>query len=107
MPVPAEYQRATIDFDQFLADARDAAGLTTSHQAFTMAQGVMQVFRRRLDLGQAIRFLGVLPVGLRALFADGWDADEPTRRFEDRAAMTRGGPVSAAAPQFRPRHCHT
>ena len=57
MPVPAEYQRATDDFYKLLTDARDSAGLTTTNQAYTMVQGVLQVFRRRLELNEAIRFL--------------------------------------------------
>ena len=57
MPVPAEYQRATDDFCKLLTDARDSAGLTTTNQAYTMVQGVLQVFRRRLELNEAIRFL--------------------------------------------------
>jgi uncharacterized protein (DUF2267 family) len=68
MPVPAEYQRATDDFYKLLTDARDSAGLTTTNQAYTMVQGVLQVFRRRLEVNEAIRFLSVLPAGMRALF---------------------------------------
>jgi uncharacterized protein (DUF2267 family) len=89
VPVPSEYQRATVDFYQFLADARDAAALTTTNQAYTMAQGVLQAFRRRLQVSEAIRFLAVLPVGLRALFAADWDIDETTKMFDDRAVMTK------------------
>lgn len=33
MPVPSEYQRASLDFEKFLSDARDASGLTTTNQA--------------------------------------------------------------------------
>ena len=89
MPIPSEYQRATDDFYKLLMDARDSAALTTTNQAYTMLQGVFQVFRRRLDVKEAIRFLNVLPVGARALFVAEWDADEPKRAFEDRAAMTK------------------
>ena len=89
MPVPSEYQRATVDFYQFLTDARDAAGLTTTNQAYTMAQGVLQAFRRRLEVSEAIGFLSVLPVGLRALFVADWDIDEPKRPFDDRAIITK------------------
>jgi len=89
MPVPSEYQRATDDFYQLLTDARDSAGLTTTNQAYTMVQGVFQVFRRRLDVRDAIRFLTVLPVGARALFAAEWDPNEPKCQFEDRAIMTK------------------
>ena len=88
MPVPSEYQRATDDFYKLLTDVRDSAGLTTTNQAYTVLQGVLQVFRRRLDVKDAIRFLSVLPVGVRALFVADWDTDEPRRDFEDRALMT-------------------
>lgn len=89
MPVPSEYQRATVDSYQFLTDARDAAGLTTTNQAYPMAQGVLQAFRRRLQVSEAIRFLSVLPVGLRALFVADWDIDEPRQPFEDRSVITK------------------
>jgi len=89
LPVPPEYQRATDEFYQFLTDARDAAGLTTTNQAYTMVQGVLQVFRRRLEVGEAIRFLSILPVGLRALFVADWDIHEPKLPFEDPALMTK------------------
>ena len=89
MPVPSEYQRATDEFYKLLMDARDAAGLTTTNQAYTMVQGVFQAFRRRLQLEQAIQFLSILPVGARALFVADWDVDEPKRPFEDRAVMTK------------------
>ena len=89
MPVPPEYQRATDDFYKLLMDARDAAGLTTTNQAYTMVQGVFQAFRRRLQLEQAIQFLSTLPAGARALFVADWDVYEPKRPFEDRAVMTK------------------
>jgi uncharacterized protein (DUF2267 family) len=96
--VPSEYARATADFYQFLADARDAAGLTTTNQAYTMVQGVLRVFRRRLELGESIRFLGALPVGLRALFVADWDIHEHKLPFEDYAVMTK------EAQSLRPLH---
>jgi len=89
MPVPAEYQRARDEFYQFLTDACDSSGLQTTHQAFTMAPGVFQTFRRRLEITDAIRFTSVLPVGLRALFIADWDVNEPKRPFENRPAMTK------------------
>jgi uncharacterized protein (DUF2267 family) len=87
--VPSEYARATVDFYQFLADARDAAGLTTTNQAHTMVQGVLQAFRHRLEVSESIRFLGALPVGLRALFVADWDIHEHKPPFEDYAVMTK------------------
>ena len=89
MTPPLEFQQATIQFYQFLTDAREAAGLETTNQSYTMAQGVLQAFRRRLELKEAIRFLVVLPAGVRALFTADWDPDEPKRPFGDRAAMTK------------------
>lgn len=89
MPVPAEYQRATDDFYKFLLDARTIADLGSTHQTYTMVQGVFQTFRRRLDLKDAILFAGVLPPVLRAIFVADWDVDEPKRPFEDRATMTK------------------
>jgi uncharacterized protein (DUF2267 family) len=88
MPVPTEYQRATDDFYKLLMDARDSAGLMTTNQAYTMVQGVFQVFRSRVEIVEAIRFASVLPVGARALFVADWDVDEPKRAFEQRAVMT-------------------
>lgn len=98
MPVPTEYQRATDDFYKLLMDARDSAGLMTTNQAYTMVQGVFQVFRRRVEIAEAIRFASVLPVGARALFVADWDVDEPKRPFEQRAVMT------SEAQQLRSGH---
>jgi uncharacterized protein (DUF2267 family) len=83
MTMPFAYQHAQRDFERFLLDAREAAGLATTNQAYTMAQGVLQAFRRRLSPADAMRFAAVLPPLLRALFIDGWDPGEPTRPFED------------------------
>jgi uncharacterized protein (DUF2267 family) len=89
MPVPAEYQRATDNFYQFLEDAKAISDLGSTHMTYTMVQGVLQVFRRRLDLKDAIRFANVLPAVTRALFVADWDPDERKRPFEDRATMTK------------------
>lgn len=102
MTVPNEYDRASDHFYRFLLDARDTAGLTTTNQAYTMAQGVLQAFRRRLALADAIRFAGVLPVGLRALFVADWDPDEPRRGFEDVTTMTREVQALRAQHNFAP-----
>lgn len=88
MPIPLDLQHATEAFDRFLADARDTAGLGTRNQAYTMVDGVLRVFRRRLSAEEAIRFAGVLPPVLRAIFVADWDPAELRRPFADRAAMT-------------------
>ena len=102
MPVPVEYSRATDHFYEFLIDARDTAGLGSTHQAYTMVQGVLRAFRRRLDIKDAILFAGVLPVGLRALFVADWDTDEPRRPFEGRASMTKEVQALRADHNFAP-----
>jgi uncharacterized protein (DUF2267 family) len=89
MPVPAEYQQATVAFERFLVDARDEAGLATTNQSYTMSQGVLQAFRRRLGVEQAILFANVLPPVLRAIFVADWNLDEPRREFEDEATMVK------------------
>lgn len=89
MPVPAEYQRATDQFYAFLNDAKACADLGSTHQTYTMVQGVFQVFRRRLDFHQAILFASVLPPVLRAVFVAEWDTHEPQKPFEDRKSMAK------------------
>lgn len=79
-------------------DARDSAGLMTTNQAYTMVQGVFHAFRRRVEIKEAIRFAGVLPVGARALFVADWDVGEPMRPFEERAFITR------EVQELRPKH---
>lgn len=87
MPVPAEYQRASDDFYRYLVDARDIAGLWSTHVTYTMTQGVLQTFRRRLSAEDTIAFANVLPICLRALFVTNWNANEPQKTFKDRAEM--------------------
>lgn len=89
MPVPPECRRASIEFDRFLLDAREVADLTTTNQTYTMVQGVLQAFRRRLTIPEAIRFAGVLPPVLRAIFVTDCDTNEPRRDFGDVAEMIR------------------
>ncbi len=89
MTVPMAYSEASKVFEQFLSDAREASGLTTRHQTYTMVEGVFRTFRQRLEVRDAIHFASVLPPLLRALFVDAWDLDAPIRPFEDRASMTR------------------
>jgi uncharacterized protein (DUF2267 family) len=89
MTIPMEFQRASEDFEAFLHDAREASGLTTRNQTYTMVQGVFQTFRRRLEVREAIQFANLLPPILRALFITDWDPDEPRLAFLDRSEMTR------------------
>lgn len=88
MPVPIEYARASEQFYAYLLDARDTAGLWSTHVTYTMTQGVLQTFRRRLTVAEALQFAEVLPIGLRALFVSDWNTEEERLPFSDRASMT-------------------
>lgn len=102
MPMPLNLQHASDDFDRFLVEARDIAGLATRNQTYTMVQGVLQAFRRRLTVEDAIRFADVLPPLLRAIFVADWDTSAPQRPFTDRAAMTREVQALRADHNFAP-----
>ena len=102
MPVPSEYQRASQDFYKFLTELRGSSDLVTTHQAYTMVQGVLLAFRRRLDIKDAILFAGVLPPVLRAIFVADWDTGEPRRPFQERAVMTKEVQSLRADHNFAP-----
>jgi len=87
MPIPMEYQHASETFERFLRLVIERTGLTTRNQAYTTAQGVLLVFRRRLDVHDAIRFAGALPPVLRALFVADWDTRKAPCEFGSRAAL--------------------
>ncbi|MDE1571006.1 DUF2267 domain-containing protein [Aquabacter sp. P-9] len=105
MPMPLEYQHTTEDFERFLADARETSGLTTRNQVYTLVQAVLLTFRRRLSLTDAIRFAGVLPPVLRAIFVVDWDPDAPIAPFGDRAAWTREAQSLRRHHNFAPQTC--
>ncbi|WP_034854727.1 DUF2267 domain-containing protein [Sinorhizobium sojae] len=84
-----EYRKASADFERFILDARDIAALQTTNQAYTMVQAVLQTFRRRLEMSDALLFANALPPVLRAIFIDDWDLEEPIVPFSGRLAMTR------------------
>lgn len=98
MPYPAEYQRASADFAAFLEDLKRTAMYGSPHPAYTTAQAVFQVFRRRISIDDAIRFAAALPAGLRALFVAEWDPAEPRQPFDTVERMTD------EARQLRPGH---
>ncbi len=100
-----EIQHATEYFERFMIDARDNAHLTTRNQTYTMIQGVLIAFRKRLDYRQAIGFANVLPPVLRAIFVADWNLDEPKQDFEDRAAMTRDVQSLRKDHNFAPDSC--
>lgn len=81
MPPPFEYQNPSLQFERFLVDARDFAGLATTNMAWNMVVGVLHTFRRRLTVQQIARFCSVLPPVVRALFIEDWDPDQPVLAF--------------------------
>lgn len=87
MPPPFEYQNASLEFERFLVDARDNAGLATTNMAWNMVVGVLHTFRRRLSPKQVVQFALVLPPVLRALFIEGWDLDATPVPFTGSAAL--------------------
>lgn len=105
MPIPMEIQRASEEFESFLRDARDRSGLTTRNQTYTMVQGVLQAFRRRLGVADAIRFANVLPPVLRAIFVADWDTTEPQAPFTDRETMTLEAQALRQEHNFAPSSC--
>ncbi|WP_207485214.1 DUF2267 domain-containing protein [Arenibaculum pallidiluteum] len=105
MTVPMEIQHASEDFDRFLVDVVEAAHLTTRNQAYTVVQGVLLVFRRRLAVREANLFANVLPPVLRAIFVSDWNVDEPRLPFGDRAAMTMEVQVLRRHHNFAPDTC--
>ena len=88
MTVPMDFAHASETFERFLREAVAQSGLATRHQAFTMTQAVLRVFRRRLDPAGALRFADALPVVLRALFVTEWDIGEAPVPFASREEMT-------------------
>ena len=87
MPYPVEYQRASDHFAKFLTDTKNESYLGSIHQAYTMIQGVFQVFRRRLTIKESIIFLSALNVGMRALYTIDWDPDEKIIPFSSMEEM--------------------
>lgn len=87
MPYPQECQIATMTFTDFLGDVKMNADLQTRHMAYTMTQGVFQVFRRRLTLQDAIRFSNMLPARIRAFFVADWEPDEQNKPFTEWRSM--------------------
>jgi uncharacterized protein (DUF2267 family) len=89
MPIPSEYQRASIEFERFMVDARDISGLATTNMAYNMVVGALRAFRRRLSVKDALRFANVLPPVIRAIYVADWDPDQPLQPFTDRQTMTQ------------------
>ncbi|MCC5814831.1 MAG: DUF2267 domain-containing protein [Leptospira sp.] len=98
MPYPAEYQRATDHFSKFLTDTKLVSMVGSVHQAYTMAQGVFQVFRRRVSMEESLLFMQSLNVGLRALYSSEWNPNEKRKQWESLEIM------NLEVKELRPKH---
>ena len=98
MTRPIGYERADATFEALLVALRDALGLTTTNQSFTTLEAVLVVFRRRLSPSQCLAFAAALPPLLRALFLEGWHANEHVAGFPEGAAL------DAEIRGLRPEH---
>jgi uncharacterized protein (DUF2267 family) len=87
MTLPFAYQNASLEFERFLADARNYADLATTNMAWNMVVGVLHTFRRRLTVKQVIKFSAVLPPVIRALFLDQWNPDQEVAGFGTEAQL--------------------
>ena len=87
MPIPMDYQHASEEFERFLPTVVERSGLTTRNQAYTTAQSVLLTFRRQLEIRDAIRFAGVLPAVLRAIYVADSGHAGGAARLSSRAAM--------------------
>ena len=83
--LPFEYQNPTLQFERFMVDARDCAGLPTTNMAWNMVVGVLHAFRRRLTVNQALSFAAVLPPMIRALFVEDWNPEQAVVPFGEPA----------------------
>jgi len=97
MPMPWTYRQATREWQAFLADAKEAMGLTSDNACYTAVEGVLKAFRCRLTVQEALDFAQVLPAVLRALFVADWHIAPPV------AAGTRDE-WRAEAKALRPHH---
>jgi uncharacterized protein (DUF2267 family) len=104
-PVPREYQQIRRDLYNFLERARDIADVGTTHQSYTMCQGVFQVFRRRLTTEDAIRFSNTLPAGIRSLFVAEWDPTIPKMSYASRRQLTQEVQGLRPSHNFAPNSC--
>ncbi len=87
MPMPFEYQNASRQFEKFMVDARDQAGLATTSMAWNMVVGVLWAFRSVLTVEEALRFADVLPPVLRAIFVERWNVSQAVQPLGDHQAV--------------------
>jgi uncharacterized protein (DUF2267 family) len=86
--MPWTYRHASEEYASILKDAKDRMNITSDNIAYTAIDGVLQTFRNRLTMAQALRFADVLPCVLRAIFVAHWIPRNPVA-FASRVEMTK------------------
>jgi uncharacterized protein (DUF2267 family) len=81
VPYPLRVRRRDADLARRARRRPDETDLSTRNQAFTVLEGVLRAFRRRLEVQDALRFADELPVPVRALFVHDWDLSLPRLPF--------------------------
>lgn len=104
MPMPWAIRHATKDWQAFLADAKERLDLTSDNSAYTAVDAVLQVFRRRLSVEEAVAFAQILPACLRALFVQDWDVTAAPLPFGSRDEMTREAQAVRKHHNLTPDH---
>lgn len=95
MPYPYEYAVATQTWLDVLDAVRDETDLTTRNQAFTVMEGVLRAFRRRLEVQDSLRFADELPVAVWAVVRPRLGPDIGTAALSTPARPGRRGALLA------------
>ena len=104
MPMPWAIRHATKDWQAFLTDVKDRMDLTSDNSAYTAVDAVLQVFRRRLSVEEAIAFAQILPACLRALFVQDWNVTATPVPFATRDEMRREAQAVRKDHNLTPDH---
>jgi uncharacterized protein (DUF2267 family) len=99
--MPYTYRHASEEFRAYLADARDRLDTASDNVAYTATDAVLQTFRRRLAVQDALRFADVLPAVLRAIFLWRWQIADPLP-FAARDILTAEALAIRAQHNFAP-----
>jgi uncharacterized protein (DUF2267 family) len=102
MTVPMEYAHASEQFERFLSELRTELCHETRHQTYHTLEGVLRVFRRRLNVRDALAFADALPAVVRAIFVADWDVEAPLAPFADLATLNAEVRSHQAAHNFAP-----
>ena len=87
MTMPMEYVEASKDFEAFMVDFMEISGLPTHHRGYHSIRAVLHVFRSHLEMADALKFAGILPPVLRAIFVEDWEPEGNPLPFPDRKQL--------------------